>query len=135
MNNNEIPDLDAGGLRSFGITTGAIFAGLFGLLFPYLLGRPFPIWPWGVFLVLGIWALLAPASLGPVYRGWMRIGLLLGKVTTPIIMTLLFVVAIFPMSILLRIFGKDPMKSGFDQSDTYRENSKTPSISNMEKPY
>ena len=36
--------------------------------------------------VLGGWALVAPQSLRPVYRAWMRLGLLLNKVTSPIVM-------------------------------------------------
>ncbi len=69
-----IPELDRKGLREFGLTTGAIIAALFGALFPWLLERAFPLWPWIILLVLGGWALVAPASLRPVYRLWMRFG-------------------------------------------------------------
>ena len=41
-----IPELDRTGLREFGIVTGGIVAVLFGLLFPWLLERSFPLWPW-----------------------------------------------------------------------------------------
>ncbi len=62
------PELDRKGLRSFGITTGAIVAVLFGLFFPWLLGHAMPLWPWVLFGTLAGWALVAPASLRPVYR-------------------------------------------------------------------
>jgi Saxitoxin biosynthesis operon protein SxtJ len=131
----EIPQLDANGLRQFGLTTGTIFAGLFGVLFPYLFERPWPIWPWVVFAVLVAWALAAPATLNPLYKGWMRIGLLLGRVTTPVILTVIFIVTILPGSIALRLFRRDYMRRKFDEAPTYRVISKKPSVANMEKPY
>jgi hypothetical protein len=72
-----IPELDRKGLREFGLITGAIVAVLFGLFFPWLLERSFPLWPWAIFAVLGAWALVAPLSLRLVYRAWMRFGRIL----------------------------------------------------------
>lgn len=135
MRMSEIPELDANGLRRFGLTTGAVFAGLFGVLFPYVFDRSWPIWPWIVFAVLALWAVVVPVTLNPVYVGWMRIGMLLSRVTTPIILTLVFIVAILPGSIVLRLLGKDFMHRKFDQSASYRVKSKKPSVANMEKPY
>lgn len=135
MMTNEIPVLDRNGLRKFGLTTGAIVAILFGILFPYFLNLAWPLWPWIVFAVLGIWAVTAPSSLEPVYRGWMRFGMLLGKITTPIILTLLFLITILPGAIVMRLFGKDPMRRGFDDSASYRVVTKQPSVDNLEKPY
>src|SRR5690606_1788145 len=110
MQLNEIPNLNDSELRQFGITTGAIVAALFGLLFPFLFDRPWPIWPWVVLAVLFAWALVAPATLDPFYKSWMKLGLLLGRVTTPVILTLVFLVAILPASILLRLARKDFMR-------------------------
>lgn len=132
---HEIPTLDAQGLRQFGLTTGAIIAGLFGLFFPYVLDRAWPVWPWIAFAVLAIWALAAPGTLGPIYKGWMRVGLLLGKVTTPIVLTLVFAIAIFPVAMILRLLRKDPMQRKLGEGETYRVESRQPSIKNLEKPY
>ena len=64
-----IPELDRKGYRDFGVTTGAIVAGLFGLFFPWVFGRAFPAeypwWPWALFAVLAVWGLAAPMSLKP----------------------------------------------------------------------
>ena len=135
MTAKNIPELDKKGLRQFGLTTGSIVAVLFGLIFPYLLERPWPIWPWIVGGVLAAWALVIPGTLRPVYRGWMRLGLLLGRITTPIILTLVFLITIVPGALILRMLGKDPMQRSFDDSRSYRVKSKGPSVSNMEKPY
>ena len=74
---HEIPKLDAKGLRHFALSTGAIVAGLFGLALPWLFGWSIPWWPFVLAAVLSLWGLLAPATLRPVYRGWMSLGLLL----------------------------------------------------------
>lgn len=130
-----IPELDARGLRRFGLTTGGIVAVLFGVLFPLLFAASWPLWPWIIFVLLGIWAIVAPATLDPLYKGWMRVGILLGRITTPIILTLVFAVAFVPAALVMRLLGKDPMRRRFDSTDTYRLKSKNPSSENMEKPY
>jgi hypothetical protein len=135
MHSTDIPELDAKGLRQFGLTTGAIFAGLFGVLFPYVFDRPWPVWPWIAFGVLAAWAMVAPATLNMLYKGWMRLGLLLSRVTTPVILTLVFVVAILPGALILRLLRKDFMHRKYDEAPTYRIESRQPSAANMEKPY
>ncbi|MGI9305510.1 MAG: SxtJ family membrane protein, partial [Gammaproteobacteria bacterium] len=109
-----IPELDRQGLRHFGLVTGGIVAALFGLFFPWLLSRGFPIWPWVIFAVLAGWALVAPQTLRPVYRGWMRFGLLLSKITTPIILGVVFFVVIAPMAAVMRIARHDPLARKLD---------------------
>ena len=131
-----IPELDKKGLRSFGITTGAIIAGLFGLFFPWLLGRSIPVWPWGVFAVLAAWALIAPASLRPIYRGWMRFGIALSRITTPIIMGLVFFIVIMPFGLVRRLFGRDSMQRTLEDGvDTYRIESTENTRDTLENPY
>jgi len=132
---HEIPELDRKGLREFGLVTGGIVAGLFGLFFPWLLERSLPLWPWIVFGVLGVWGLIAPLSLRPVYRGWMRFGLMLSKVTTPLIMGIVFFVVITPVALILKIVGNDPMTRKFDDSESYRVPTKKAPTENLEKPY
>ncbi len=135
MTEHAIPELDRKGLREFGLVTGGIVAGLFGLFFPWLLERSWPLWPWIVFGVLGVWGLAAPMSLRPVYRGWMRFGLMASRVVTPLIMGIIFFLLITPVALILKIFGKDPMARKFDQSDSYRVPTKKASPDNLEKPY
>jgi hypothetical protein len=53
---------------------------------------------------------LIPGKLGPVYRAWMGFALLLSKVTTPIFMGIVFFVAITPIGLLMRLFGRNPVR-------------------------
>ena len=131
-----IPELDTGGLRRFALTTGAIVAVLFGLILPWLFGLRLPIWPWPLAAVLMLWGLAAPRSLRPVYRGWMRLGLLLNRVTTPLILSLVFFLIFVPAGLVGRLAGHDPMKRRRPpDADSYREPSQETAPGSMEKPY
>lgn len=133
---NQIPDLDAAGLRHFGLTTGMILAALFGLVLPWLLGASFPVWPWVIAAVLTIWALVAPKTLRPVYRGWMRGALLAGRVTTPLILSLLFFLLFTPIGLIMRLAGREPLRRRLDPTAaSYREPSEADSPQSMERPF
>jgi hypothetical protein len=130
-----IPELDRKGLREFGLVTGGILVALFGLLIPWLLGRALPLWPWVVMLVLAVWSLVAPLSLRHVYRLWMRFGLVLSRITTPIILGIAFFLVLTPMGLLRRAFGRDAMARKFDESASYRVPSTETPVEKLEKPY
>lgn len=59
-----------------------------------------------VFALLGT---LVPTRLGRVERAWMALGHAIGRVTTPIIFTLLWWLAVLPTGLLRRTFGRSPL--------------------------
>jgi hypothetical protein len=63
-------------------------------------------------LGVGLFALGAavPARLGPLYRAWMGLALAISKVTTPIFMGVVFFVVIAPVGLVMRLFGRNPIK-------------------------
>ncbi len=63
------------------------------------------LWSLGGLLTAG--GLVIPAQLGGVFRAWMGLAHLLSKVTTPIVMGVIYFVVITPMAIRMRDFGKD----------------------------
>ena len=133
---HEIKELNAKELREFGIVTGAIVAGLFGLFLPWLFGAKLPLWPWVITAILVVWALVAPASLRPVYRGWMRVGLLIGSVMTPLVLRTVFFVLILPVGLVMRALRYDPMARDLDdESPSYRVPSHQPAAKDMERPF
>jgi predicted membrane protein len=134
---HSIPELDRKGYRDFGLTTGAIVAGLFGLFFPFILDRPLPVWPWIIFAVLAAMALAVPMSLAPVYKYWMKFGLFMGTyIMTPLIMLIVFVAMFVPIGLLMRLFGKDAMARRLDSNaNTYRLPSEARPVKNLEKPF
>jgi hypothetical protein len=59
-----------------------------------------------IFLVL---ALLGPGWLTRVNRLWLRFGLLLNRIVSPLVLALLFYTTVTPTGLILRLFGKDPL--------------------------
>jgi hypothetical protein len=132
----KIPTLDRAGLRNFGLVTGGMFVALFGLLFPWLLSFSYPVWPWIILAVLGGTGLVLPNLLKPVHYWWMRFAVLLSRITTPIILGILYFLMITPMGLVMRMFGKDPMKRAFvDDDKTYRSESIARESVDLEKPF
>lgn len=101
-----------GSERSFGL----VFAGVFAIvgLFPLLHERPLRGWALGIGAIFLILAFARPALLAPLNRLWFRFGLALGAVMTPVIMGLLFVVAVIPTALALKLFRKDPLQRRLD---------------------
>ena len=134
--NQKIPELDQKGLREFGLTTGAAVVVIFGLFFPWILGRDWPAWPWVIAAPLWTMALLRPLWLRWIYRAWMRFGLLASRVMTPLVLGIVFFVMISPMAMVRRIMGKDPMRRTLDPNrNSYRVQSIKSPREKLEKPF
>jgi hypothetical protein len=59
-------------------------------------------------------AMVRPALLAPLNRLWTKFGLLLHKITSPVIMGFLFFVVIAPFGLVMRCLGKDLLHLRFD---------------------
>ena len=53
---------------------------------------------------------MIPGELGPVNRAWMGLAELISKVTTPIFMGVVYFVVLMPVGLLMRLFGRNPIK-------------------------
>jgi hypothetical protein len=123
-------------LREFGFLTGAIIAGLFGLILPLINGHSLPMIPWIIAIVLAGIALFVPKSLDPVYGIWMKIGLALGWLNSRIILSIVFFIIVTPMALMMKLLKRDTMARRFDfEVETYRISSKIYPSAGMEKPY
>ena len=100
--------------RSFGIVFTVLFV-VIGL-WPLLESGTVRIWSLVVATLILAVALIRPSLLKPFNRGWMKFGLLLHKITNPIIMGLIFFLAVTPTAMVMRATGKDPLRRKFDPS-------------------
>lgn len=104
--------------RSFGLVFAAVF--LIVAIYPLINGQSVRLWAIviaGSFLTL---ALLFPKSLEPANRLWMKFGELLHKIVSPVALGIVFFLAVLPTGLLLKLFGKDPLRLRFDTSvDSY----------------
>ncbi len=98
-----------GSERGFGVVFAVVFAII--AAWPVIFDTGAPRW-WAaavalVFLLLG---LFVPRVLAPLNRAWFKFGMLLGGIIAPLVMMLVFFVAVTPTGILMRLFGKDPLR-------------------------
>lgn len=70
-----------------------------------------------VAVTLGTLALLKPSVLAPVTLGWFRLGLLLNKIVSPIILFALFAVVIVPYGLAMQLV-RDPLRRRARRSGT-----------------
>jgi len=57
-----------------------------------------------IFLVLG---LLNSKLLSPLNKAWIKLGEILGRVIAPIVMAIVYFLILTPISLFVRLFGKD----------------------------
>jgi len=101
-------DVQGSSDRSFGLVFAAVFAAI-GLV-PLILSGPIRLWALlaaAFFLAAG---LLFPKALGPLNRLWLKFGLLLHKIVSPIVLGIMFFVVLTPIGLLLRARGRDPLR-------------------------
>jgi hypothetical protein len=100
-------------------STGFVFAGVCAVIGAFY---------WNNMMVLAICAglslsflivsLVAPFLLGPLNRIWFRFSLLLNRVMNPVILGLMFLIAIVPIGLLMRLM-RDPLRSKRSDGSTY----------------
>jgi len=100
--------------RSFGIVFAILFA---GIGFWPLLGSVEPRW-WAVAASIALIAIamFLPTFLAPFNRAWTSFGLLLHRIVSPLILALVFYLAVTPTGILMRLAGKDTLRTKFDEN-------------------
>ena len=59
--------------------------------------------------LLAMAGLLVPTKLGPVERAWMGLAHGISKITTPILMAIIYFLVIAPMGFVMRLFGRNPL--------------------------
>ena len=85
-----------------------------------------------VFFILGI---LNSNLLTPLNKGWIKFGYFLGKFISPIILTLIYFVIIFPTKLILKICNKDILDLNLNKEAKTYWKRKEKSISNMNKQF
>ena len=85
-----------------------------------------------VFLILG---LVNSKLLSPLNKSWIKLGEILGIIIAPIVMALVYFVILTPISIIVRVFGKDLLGLKFlKEKETYWINRKK-NLGSMKKQF
>ena len=104
--------------RSFGILFFIVF--LILSLWPLKNGNNLNLYfliTSGIFLILGA---INSKLLTPLNKTWIKFGEILGLIIAPIVMSLVYFVILTPVSLIVRLFGKDLLGLKFiKENETY----------------
>jgi hypothetical protein len=103
-------DLGPGSTRSFGLTFAVVFliAAAIALYLDASWWIPAALAAVGA--VFGAVALVAPRALSTPNLLWFRFGILLATITQPLMLGVIFFLAITPIGLFRRALGADPMR-------------------------
>ena len=97
--------IQMGSNRSFGIVFFIFF--LIIALWPLLNNNEIRLWSLIISLIFLILGILNSKLLSPLNKLWMRFGLLLGRIVSPIIMGIIYFFVVTPTGLIMKIFRKD----------------------------
>lgn len=99
--------------RSFGVVFAIVFSII--ALWPVVFGSGgLRVWAAVVAAGFALVAWVKPVLLAGMNRLWLKFGLLLGKIVSPIALGILFFLVITPIGWLMRLTGKDPLRLKHD---------------------
>ena len=110
-------NIKIGSNRSFGIVLFVVF--LLISLYPLLNDGNIRYWSLLISLIFLILGILNSRILTPLNLLWFRFGIALGKILTPVIMSLVFFLVVTPIGIIMKILNKDLLNLKFKKDDTY----------------
>ena len=110
-------DIRLGSNRSFGIVFFVVF--LLISFYPLLNDENIRVWSLITSLIFLILGLLNSNLLLPLNKIWFKFGLLLGRVVSPLIMSIIFFLVVTPTAYIMRILGKDLLNLKFNTNQSY----------------
>ena len=103
--------------RNFGIVFTVVF--LIVSFWPLLKGGDLRYWSLIISFIFFVLALINSKLLTPLNKIWMKFGLLLGKIVSPIVMGIIFFFVVTPTGIIMRLLGKDLLNLKKNNQNTY----------------
>ena len=103
--------------RSFGILFFIVF--LLISIYPLSKGNDVRVWSLIISLIFLILGSINSYILTPFNKLWFKFGILLGSVVSPIIMGIIFFLVVTPISLLLKLFGKDVLNLKQNNTKSY----------------
>ena len=103
--------------RSFGIVFFVVF--LIIALLPLINEENLRIWSLIISLIFLILGLINSKILSPLNKIWFKFGVFLGKIISPIVMSVVFFLVVTPIAILMRILKKDLLNLKINNNKSY----------------
>jgi len=104
--------------RSSDRAFGLVFAAFFTLIavMPVWRGGAVRLWALAVAAAFLVAALARPRVLAPLNRIWAAVGLFLHRIVSPVALAVMFFGVLTPTGVLMRLFGKDPLRLRIDRA-------------------
>ena len=106
-----------GSNKSFGIVFFTVF--LIIAIWPLLNGYEIRYWSLIISIVFLFLGILNSKILTPLNKIWFKIGILLGNVISPIVMSIIFFLVVTPTSFIMKILGKDLLNLKKNTKNSY----------------
>tara|TARA_Y100000590_G_scaffold312915_1_gene353708 strand:- start:4274 stop:4657 length:384 start_codon:yes stop_codon:yes gene_type:complete len=110
-------EIKTGSNRSFGIVFFIVF--LLISLYPLINAESIRLWSLIISFIFLILGLLSPRILTPLNKLWFKLGMLLGKIVSPLVMGIIFFFVVTPIGLLMKIFKKDLLYLKFNKNNSY----------------
>ena len=111
-------DIKIGSNKSFGIVFFIFF--LLFSLYPLTNDESIRYWSLTISIIFLILGLLNSNLLSPLNKIWFRLGILLGKLISPLIMGIIFFLVVTPIGLIMKIIKKDLLNLKFRKDkETY----------------
>ena len=95
--------------RSFGLVFFVVF--LIIALWPLKYEEDIRLWSLVISIIFFILGVINSKLLTPLNKLWFKFGILLGSIVSPIIMGIVYFAVVTPTGILMRLLGKDLLKT------------------------
>ena len=103
--------------RNFGIIFSIFF--LIVALWPLLNQNEIRIWSLVISFIFFVLELFNFKLLTPLNKLWLKFGIILGNIISPVIMGIIFFLVVTPTALIMRIFKKDILKLKKNSNNTY----------------
>ena len=113
-NNKSYTPVKIASERSFGIIFGIIFL-IIGI-YPLLNDANILLWSCITAFIFFILGIFFPKTLFLPNKLWFKFGMILGAVIAPIVMSFIYFFTVFPIGIIMRLFGKDILNLKINKS-------------------
>ena len=101
---------------------GFFFTFVFAILAFYFLFIDSILWAQALAILVAFFLLITviiPQVLLPLNKLWMRLGLLLGMIVSPIVLGIIFFGLVTPYGVVMRMFGRDELRLKFTKKSSH----------------
>ena len=110
-------EIKIGSNRNFGIVFSVVF--LIISIYPLINDGSIIYWSLLISLIFVTLGFLNSRILTPLNKIWFKFGILLGKIISPLIMSIIFFLVVTPIGLIMRMIKKDLLNIKFTNNDTY----------------